>query len=301
METRTRATKAGKTVPVVVSDSPDWINPTENPDKSNAEINAVINEASSAEIPVITLPADDLVNLPGGLLKDGKVTRTVLVKELNGSDEEALSRAAQSLNQFHFVDRLLKLGVLRVGDYPVSHTEDLLGDLLIGDREQLILGIRKSTYGDEIQIDPWNCPSCGVKAKLLFTLEDIPCVKLDDPAKKIEFDIELRKGRVAHVRLASGRDQIAIYEDPELTLAERQSVLLEKCVEHITDVSGTDHTIAAFPSLIRTMGMVDRHKILDALSDGQPGPKYDQIKHKCAACGEDVNVAVGLGNLFLHI
>jgi|SRR6185437_1556264 hypothetical protein len=301
METRTR-TKAVKSDPVIVSDPPaDWIDPMKDPDKANAEIAALITEASTAEIPVITLPADDLVNLPGGLLKDGKVTRTVLVKELNGSDEEALSRAAQSLNQFHFVDRLLKLGVLRIGEYPVSLTEKLLGELLIGDREQLILGIRKSTYGEDIEIDPWNCPSCGVKAKLTFTIDDIPSVKLDDPANKIEFDIELRKGRTAHVRLASGNDQITVYEDSELTMAERQSVLLEKCVEAITDSSGTVHTIAAFPSMIRTMGMVDRHKILDALSDGQPGPKYDQIKHKCAACGEDVNVAVGLGNLFLHI
>lgn len=300
METRTRTTKAPD--PIIVPDPPEgWVSPLDNPEKSNAEIAAVLNETSSDDIPVISLPADDLVTLPGGLLRDGKITKQVLVKELNGADEEALSRAAQSLNQFHFVDRLLRLGVVRVGDYPADQTEKLLGELLIGDREQLILGIRKSTYGEKLEIDPWNCPSCGVSAKLTFTIDDIPSTSMKNSGEEIEFDIELRKGRRAHVRLASGADQLAVFEKPDLTTAERESVLLEKCIEYIADSSGTTFTITAFPSLIRTMGMSDRHKVLDALRDGQPGPKYDQMKHKCAACGEEVNVAVGLSNLFLHI
>lgn len=297
MESRTRATKAGK--PVIVDEAPTWIDPTENVEKSKAEVAALLSEANSSEIPVIALPADDLVNLPGGLLRNGKVTRTVLVKELNGEDEEALSRASQSLNTFHFIDRLLKCGVVKIGDFPNHMTEDLLGDLLIGDREQLILGVRKATYGDKLEIDPWRCPSCGVAAKISMDIDDIPSATMDDPDKEIEFDIELRKGRTAHCRLASGKDQLAIFDKPDLTTSERESILLEKCVEFITDASGNDHQIAAFPSLTRTMGVVDRHKILDALRTRQPGPKYDQVKHKCSACGEDVMIAVGIGDLFL--
>lgn len=277
-----------------------FTNPMENPEKANAEIEAVLKSVN--EFPVITLPPDDLVNLPGGLVKDGRLISTALVKELTGEDEEALSRASQSLNMFHFIDRLLRLGVVRVGDEPESTKDDLLKELLIGDREKLILGIRKATYGEELDLEGWKCPLCGNEADLSMMLDDIPETKLENPEEEIIFTVKLRKGSKAKVRLANGGDQIAIYDKKqELTQAERETVLLSRCVMTITDKNGQDMDMAAFPSMALNMSMPDRHAILKELEKRQPGPKYDRIEYKCEACGKDVKIAVGIGDLFLDI
>src|SRR5215469_729441 len=122
--------------------------------EANAELDSVIQDAVKVDMPVIALPPSDLITLNGGLVKGDKVINTAIVKELTGEDEEALARAAQA-NYFHFIDRLLRCGVVQLGDEPKSQTEQLLGKLLIGDREQLLLGIREATYGDEIEVEKW--------------------------------------------------------------------------------------------------------------------------------------------------
>lgn len=305
METRTRTTtaKRGKvTAPVPVpAGKPGWVNPLENPDQSKSELDALISVASDVELPVMPVPADDLVNLPGGYITpDGVLIRTATVKELTGEDEEALAKASQSSNPFHFIDRLLKCGVVQLGDFTPALTEKALGSLLIGDREALILGIRASTYGNDITLAGWVCPYCTSKSDLTMEIEDIPVVDMNDPMSEINFEVPLRKGGHAQVHLATGEDQLAIFEKDGLTQVERETVLLSRCVEILTDSEGHRKSVSAFPSLVRSMSVPDRHAILDELAKRQPGPKYEQIEYSCENCGEGVKVAVGLGDLFLH-
>lgn len=276
----------------------EFINPLENPEKANADIAAALKSTLS-EAPVIDFPPDDLVNLPGGLVTKDVVIKTGIVKELTGQDEEALARASQSMNPYHFLDRLLKCGVVRLGDEPPSQTEALLNRLLIGDREQLILGIRNATYGDQIEVENWRCPLCGVEATLSMELSDIPAVKMSDTEADSTFKIPLRKGGFALVRLATGEDQLAIFEKDGLSQAQRETILLSRCVISLVDKAGNERTMQGFPSMSLEMSVPDRHAVLRALSDRQPGPKYDQIKYTCEACGEESNVTVTIGDLFL--
>lgn len=277
----------------------DWVNPLANPEKANADITAILAEASSTPPPTIDFPADDLVTLPGGLIRKDSLIRTVQVKELTGEDEEALARASQSMNPFVFLDRLLKCGVIKIGNEPSAETEKLLSQMLIGDREALILGIRKATYGDIIQVPGWLCTNCGAKADLEMEVSDIPIENMSDPMNETTFKINMRKGGFALVRLATGADQIATFEKPELTQAQRETILLSRCVISITEPSGLERSVAGYPSLTLSMSVPDRHAILSALRDRQPGPRYDQIKYNCNSCSENVFVTVTIGNLFL--
>ncbi len=186
-----------------------------------------------------------------------------------------------------------------VGNEPSTENDKLISQMLIGDREAIILGIRKATYGSELHVDDWLCSNCGVKAELDMDLSDIPVTKLPDPANDVTFKVPMRKGGFALVRLASGADQIATFEKQELTQAQRETILLSRCVVSVTDAPGIEHSMAAFPSMSRSMSVPDRHAILRELRDRQPGPKYDQVKYKCDSCNEDVNVVVTIGHLFL--
>ena len=235
----------------------------------------------------------------GGLIIKDTIIKTVQVKELTGEDEESLARASQSMNAFVFMDRLLRCGVVKIGTEPTSNTEKLLSQMTVGDREALILGIRKATYGDKLEVNQWMCTNCGAVEDLEMEVADIPIVKLHDPANETTFKVQLRKGAYAQVNLATAADQIATFEKPELTQAQRETILLSRCVQSITDDKGVEHIMAAFPSLARTMSVPDRHAILNALRDKQPGPKYDKIEYTCGSCYGNVLVTVTIGNLFL--
>lgn len=276
-----------------------WVNPMDNPEQANAEIAKVLSEVAQSDMPTIDFPPDDTVTLPGGLVIKDQLIKTVQVKELTGADEESLAKASQSMNPYIFLDRLLKCGVVKIGSEPSSNLEKLLSQMLVGDREALILGIRRATYGDQIEINDWICPSCGTKEELTMEIDDIPVVKMSDPLNEISFKVNLRKGGFANVSLATGSDQIATFEKSELTQAQRETVLLSKCVTSITDTAGREHSVAGFPSLVRNMSVPDRHAILKELNDRQPGPKYNQINYKCGSCDEDVMLTVTIGNLFL--
>jgi hypothetical protein len=278
-----------------------WVNPMENPDKANAEIAVALASINEASMPVISLPPDDTVKLPGGLVKDNELIKTVTVKELTGEDEESLARASQSTNAFTFIDRLIKCGVVRVGTESASEKDKLLGQLLVGDREAIILGIRKATYGDKIEVPDWICVNCGNKSSLTMDVEDIPVTTMSDPANESTFKVPLRKGGYALARLANGIDQLATFEKPELTQAQRETVLLSRCIISLTNAAGVETSMAGFPSMAVNMSMPDRHAVLNELRDRQPGPKYDQIEYTCESCSKEVKVAVTLGHLFLDL
>lgn len=277
----------------------DWIDPTENPEKANAEIEALISGAKKPEDLLIDLPAGDVTDLPGGLIKSGKVIRTVRVKELTGEDEEAIAKASLSGKIHPFIDRLIRCGVVQIGDFPESKKDDLLKEMLVGDREHLMLEIRRATYGEKLEINDWQCFNCRAKADLVMELDDIPATKMENPLEEISFTVPLRKGGEAHVKLATGDDQKALYEKEDLTVAQQETILLSRCVHKIVDPSGMEHNVAAFPTEVLRMSVVDRHNILRELKDRQPGPRFNEVEYTCEVCEEKGMVAVGVGHLFL--
>ena len=266
-----------------------------DPAKTNAEINSVV---SGGGAPEIEDAPDDLVSLPGGLVKGNKVYRTAQVRELNGSDEEALSRALKSGSVYHFMDTLIERGTISVGDFKADR--EVVKALLIGDRDELALAIRRMTYGDEIDIERWICPACGAQSDINFTLtpDVIERRTLKDPAEEQVFEVSLRKGAKAVVRLPTGADQDALFEDPNWTTAQRNTILISRCVMTYTDPDGHDFNMAAFPSISLKLSIPDRQKIIKEITERQPGPRYNEVKFTHAECQNEVILALGVRDLF---
>ena len=118
------------------------ISAANNPALANKMIKDALEKPEQVEIR-ITSPSDNVVTLPGGYINaTGEVITEAEVRELNGRDEEEISKAS-SLGKVLLA--ILKRGTVRVGDEQV--TEDLLDRLLSGDRDMLLLGIFKATFG----------------------------------------------------------------------------------------------------------------------------------------------------------
>lgn len=275
-----------------------FVNPAEDPSVLGKAAAAM---AATVKDPVATPPPDTLVELPGGLVRGASVIRTAEVRELTGEHEEALARAskAQPGSVVHFLNTLLECGTVRFGGEDPSQTAALLRDTLVGDRDALLIGIRRATYGDDIELEEWKCPECKNTTDLSIPLADIPVHKLEHPDKDITFDVPLRKGRVAEVRLANGADQTAVFVTGEQTVAERDSILLARTLLAIRDKDGTRHTTTGDAgTLARKLSLPDRHAVLRELTERQPGPKFAELKFTHADCGKEVGLAIGLPDLF---
>lgn len=273
----------------------------DDPEQLNKFVDAA-QEMAKSKFPVPDAFVSDIVTLPGGLIVSDsgqeRVVTTGQVRELTGADEESLGRALAADNPFHVMNTLLERGVVKLGEEKPGDTRELLKELLIGDRDALMLGIRAMTYGPEIEVMGWECPNCGEKIDATFDLtEDVDTKTLKHPSEA-EFDVKLRRGSVAHVRLPNGEDQFVVGELTKRPLAERNTRLLERCVETVTEADGQVHVILAAPYMVRDMGMADRRKISNELANRQPGPAYNAVKFTHETCGKEVALSFNLGDLF---
>jgi hypothetical protein len=250
------------------------------------------------DIPVIPEPPTDFVNFPGGLMHGGQIIKTAQVRELNGSDEEALSRALKSGNAVHLIDTLLARGTVKLGSEPADPV--VLKQLLIGDRNELIVGIRNATYGEVFEIENWICPSCGSDNNISLNLRtDLDRRTLEDPANPT-ITVDLRKGGQALMRLPNGYDE-EMFTVPGITRSESNSLMLRQCLISVTDKDGKATRAKENLSLVTNLSIPDRAAIVKAVIDRQPGPQFFKIDFTHEGCGKEVSLALGVGDLFLEL
>lgn len=277
---------------------------TDSPIEAAAEVAGIIDSAVEEFPDKPPVEESDVVDLPGGLVVrvegEEKVINYAQVKELNGADEEALYKALLSGNRYHYLNAIVERGTVRLGELDEKTSKKYLSSLLVGDREAIILGVRRMTYGDKVEVFNFVCPECGdTTAQISFDIsEDIEVKSLDDPHDR-QFEVELRRGAKAQVRLADGSDQEAIAPYLDKTAAERNTITLQRLVVQLTDPQGRIHSMAGEPSLALKLGIVDRATILSEVVKRAPGPEYNKITFNHESCGKEVSLAVDLGDLFL--
>jgi len=258
---------------------------TSNPRAVSAAIEEALKE-TPIEIKTIA-PSNNDVNLPGGYIsQDGSLIKYAEVRELNGSDEEAIAKAG-SLGKV--LNTILQRGLVSLGQEKV--TKDTFEDLLAADREAILLGIRKVTFGEKADYNLF-CPKCGEESVVTIDLnEDIPVSELADPIIDRKWDVEIKAG-IAKVTLPNGRTQRLLMESTEKTSAELNTVLLEGCLIGING-QGSLGT-----STVLKLGMGDREKLVEEILTKNPGPRLGDVMKTCEACGTEVNTPLSLMSLF---
>lgn len=235
--------------------------------------------------PEIQLPSDTNVELLGGLLDpfEGNIT-TAEVRELNGIDEEHISKIS---DMGKALLTILERATVSIGAQPA--TKDLLDSMYAGDRELLLLAIRKVTFGNEIKLGPAKCPKCEFEQVFVVDLEkDVPLKKLEGER---EFNVECKVGTV-RVALPTGRAQKALVASNNRTSAELDTVLLQNCVLSINDIPVLDS------QKVRALSIKDRRDILKELITRNPGPQLDEVKTNCQSCDQEVSLPLTLADLF---
>lgn len=234
---------------------------------------------------VTRAPSESEVKLPGGFVnKAGEVVTTAEVRELTGTDEEAIAKAGSAGKALNI---LLQRGLVRLGGEDV--TKDDLDTLLSGDRDAILIGIRRVTFGETISVNV-QCQNCQNMDKAeIDLLKDVPYKTLENSERV--WQVQTKRG-VVTVALPNGVVQKKLMENVDKTSAEMNTLLLSGC---IVAIDGSP-SVGAGTAL--SLSMADRSKIIDQIIDRNPGPRLGEVKKACKACGEDMELPLSLVDLF---
>jgi hypothetical protein len=241
--------------------------------------------ASNTQKVTTTPPPDTDVELLGGLLDpiDGLIY-TAEIRELTGLDEEIISKI---VDPGKALLTILERATVKIGDEPA--TKEKLDALYAGDRELLLLAIRKATFGSDIKLGPGECPNCSFEQVFEIDLsKDVPLKKLDG---EHTFTLNCKVGEVVVV-LPTGSTQKAIVTSTNKTSAELDTILLKNCIGSINGMP-----VLSFDD-VRKLSLKDRRDILQEITNRNPGPQLSEIKIPCQSCGTEVPLPLTLAELF---
>ena len=231
-------------------------------------------------------PASSEVELPGGFMDSGSLVKYVEIRELNGSDEEAIAKAGSAAKA---LNTILEKGLVRVGGRPVKQTD--FDEMLLGDRDAVLLGIRKITFGDTVNASVF-CGKCEVVRDVTIDLnKDIEVKELTDPVNERVFNVELRVGN-ALVSLPNGLTQRKIMENGDRTPSEIATIIIAGCLISINDHASYGTSTAL------NLGIKDRESIVTEIAERNPGPRLGGVVKACEACGKDLFIPLSLADLF---
>lgn len=242
-----------------------------------------------------------LCTLPGGYLDvDGTLHRTAEIKELSGREEELLVERSNA-NSAARVTEVLSRCVARIGDVePV--TTNIARELLVGDRQFLLLKLREISVGSRIEGTvrcPW--PDCGAKVDVDFATSDIPVSGAEDrfPIHTFELpdDAWIDDGLPAPssrvtFRLPNGADQEALEGTLARNPAEAVVALFDRCVASEPAADG------AFPPFqADRLSVRGRMALEGAIALHAPGVSLD-MSLTCPECGRSFTAPFDLQDFF---
>lgn len=265
--------------------STQTVKASENPDLVNQMVaQALAEPEKEAKSVVVTPPSDVHVTLPGGYTNAaGESVTTVEVRELTGKDEEAIARA-QNLGKALL--QVINRGTVKIGKEVA--TEEALDAMLAGDRDTIMLGIYKATFGNTPELQGF-CGGCNTFKPVTVNINDDIKVKtlVDEPT----FIVNAKCGEVV-VTLPTGYCQKELVNNSDKTMSELTTILLENC---ILKINGRPVISKA---QIQNLGISDRRLIGETINKNAIGPVFEEISVSCPDCESEVKTPINLGILF---
>ena len=245
-------------------------------------------QAMEEPAPVIVTvpPSASEVELPGGFITaGGSLIKYAEIRELNGADEEAIAKAGSTARA---LNTILQRGLVSLGGEPATNSD--LDSLLMGDRDMLLLAIRKITFGDVVELR-LQCRSCGVSSDVKVNLtDDVEVKELKNPTDR-RFTVKLKSGK-AIVSLPQGLTHKKLMDNLDKTTSEITTVIIAGC---LSEVNGAP--AMGTPTALE-LSIKDRETIVTEIYKRNPGPRLGEVSKACEACGALIAVPLGLADLF---
>jgi hypothetical protein len=228
------------------------------------------------------------VEMPGGIRLEGDWRRDAVLRPLAGRDEAFLLQQGSVLTPAARTTAILARCLCRLG--PISAvTTDLARSLSVGDREALLLHLRRLTLGESMSC-VLKCPTCGEKLDLVLNVSELLL-----PSYVHECDVHetiVRAGDGLYrvrFRLPNGADQESAAAIAASTPEAAAELILRRCVQKITDEQ-TGERSRPLPAAVAD-ALADKMAELDQ----QAEILLDLV---CAACGASFQMPFDVANYF---
>lgn len=216
------------------------------------------------------------------------------ISPMTAREEDILTSRAL-LKKGTVISELIKSCVIDKGVNPA--------DMLVGDRNALMMAIRITGYGHEYDAEI-QCAECDVKSKQQFNLAALPLKKLEiEPlvvgTNEFQFTLPYSK-KVVNFKFLTGRDE----EEINATTEKQKKLGLNSdaavttgLIYSITAIDGiADRSKIA--SFCRFMPARDSLALRNYMRDNEPGVSMKQDV-SCPACGHVEEVTMPMGVSFL--
>lgn len=226
------------------------------------------------------------VELPHGFWVNGAHHRGAELRPLTGADEEVLGASARTTLPAERANRLLGRCLIRL-EGAEGATAEAVGGLTVGDREALLLHLRRLTFGEALQA-VLDCPQpdCGERMDLDLRVSDLLQPPCRDPRPQYDLVVE-HDGRFLRVRfrLPTALDQELASRRALSAPEEAVELLLRRCVQAVLDEDGA----AVSWSADELDGLAERLAELD--------PQAEMVLDLvCPACGSAFSTLFDAGH-----
>jgi hypothetical protein len=175
-------------------------------------------------------------------------------------------------------------------------------DLLVGDRNAILIGIRVTGYGAEYSAKI-QCPECDEQFENEFTLSGLEmrglgAAPLQPNTNLFEFTLPVTK-QVVHFKLLTGAEEAAMSEEEKRRKKIGQQVessVTSRLVKSVVSIGG-ETDMAKLVRKITNMPARDSRALRNYMSKIEPGIQMKQFA-KCSHCGEQSEVDIPLGISF---
>jgi len=235
--------------------------------------------------------------LPGGYVDEHGVShREVDLNSVTGLDEELLAEVQPAVCSARIVTALLTRCVKRVGLLePV--TASLIGDLLVGDREFLMLKLREMTLGTRLDaVVRCPAPDCGVRMDLKLNLDDFCAEAAPISSLFFALDCPDQNPDVNEIsvefRLPTGADQDAVALGVGVDEASAVRKLLARTISRINSQSPVEEqAVATLPEGVQ-------RRIEEQMEKLAP-QGFVELEITCLECQELFSVPFDPASFFL--
>lgn len=243
----------------------------------------------------------DVPLLAGYIDEDGTLYDTFSYREMNGKDEEAISKADVRSNPAKLANVLCERCVVAIGtitkkEVGVVKWGKIIRSMLGGDIDYMMFKIRELSKGTEVEFRH-TCPSCGHELVTIMNTDEFE-IKPFMGERDIHFEL-IRGYRDRHgdkhmtgvLSLPTGYDREATVPSIKKNPAMATTVLLSRLMKF-------DDGAVVSQNLVAEMSLRDRDMLEKLLKENTFGIDTTVDNLICDNCGAVIHGQVGESNFF---
>ena len=236
--------------------------------------------------------------LAGYVDKDGVLHDTFSYREMNGKDEEAISKADVRQNGAKMVNVLVERCVVQIGTLTKKECGakwgTIIREMLGGDLDYMAFKIRELSKGKEVEFTH-KCPNCGTKLNTIVKTDEFT---LNPYLGQSEIDFTLIRGYrdgkgVLHkdgvIRLPNGFDREIVTPLFKKNMSTAMTMMLTRLITFNDGAVVTQNNV-------NEMSLRDREVLEKIIKENTFGIDSSIENLICTSCGQDIGGEVGQSN-----